>query len=248
MTLRPTFAATLMTALLLSAAPLARADEETDARTVSVTGTATVYVVPDEATLRFSIQTFHADLSKSKALNDDQTGTALAFLKQQGVEEKDVQTFFANAEAVYERKEEDGQWVRGEVKGYTVTKHFSVKLRRLDNFSRILDQMLTNPSVSVQSYSFESSKNREHRDEARRKAVTAAKEKAQLLADQLGVGVGAPRSISEAVMYEGGYNRMVQNANFDAGPNVGGDGATPVGQIELSAQVSVSFDLVVEGK
>jgi uncharacterized protein YggE len=80
-------------------------------------------------------------------------------------------------------------------------------------------------------------------------AIKAAKEKAAALAAELDCTVGPPRTITEG--YAGGYtpwmrvNSMAQNAVQDAG-GAAAEAAepTPFGQIGVTAQVSVTFDLM----
>lgn len=81
-------------------------------------------------------------------------------------------------------------------------------------------------------------------------AIKAAKEKAELLAGELGATVGGPRTISESSynLYAGSRlfngNSFAQNSvqMMRGGDGNGGD-STPLGQIAVSASVAVTFDL-----
>jgi uncharacterized protein YggE len=96
------------------------------------------------------------------------------------------------------------------------------------------------------------------RDEARRMAIRAAREKAELMASGLGRKVGQALSINESgggIVYGsglrsrwGGYgygNAMMQNAIQDTGSGGSSseDEGLPMGQIGISATVHVTFEM-----
>jgi uncharacterized protein len=90
---------------------------------------------------------------------------------------------------------------------------------------------------------------RAHRDEARRLAVRAAREKAEALAAELGQQVGNPTSIhEERIDARGGYgpwsaSNVSQNA-IQSGPGSLVTTATmALGQVVVSARVAVEFEL-----
>jgi uncharacterized protein YggE len=96
------------------------------------------------------------------------------------------------------------------------------------------------------------------RDQARKMAIKAAREKAELLAAEMGRKVGAATSINEgwnnfvtgARPYagRGGYygqmntQNVVQNVGGE--PGTGGDDGLPLGQVGVSASVNMTFELL----
>src|SRR4051812_34829133 len=70
-------------------------------RTVRSTGSATVYVKPDEVEVNFAVHTFDSDLEKSKAANDQAVRRTIDFVKSIRVEEKDIQSDAMRSERVY---------------------------------------------------------------------------------------------------------------------------------------------------
>lgn len=238
-------AALLLPIFLLANTAIA---DEPAPRTITTTGTATIHVVPDEAAIQFSIHTFDADLLKSKKLNDDATAEVLAFLKSLGIEAKDIQTAAATSSAVYEYRQEYNRQVRGPIVGYDVTREYGIKLRDLTKLDSVYDKLLPDSRVTLQTLSLSTSESRKHRDQARLDAVKAAKEKAQALAGALDMRVSMPRQISESSGYRPftpGFAQAQSFANsnrFDGG-GAGGSDASPVGQIEVEAQVTVTFDI-----
>ena len=232
----------LLPFLMLASTALA---EEPMPRTISVNGTAIIYVVPDEADLRFSINTFRAELPEAKSDNDKAAGAVLAFLKQTGIEEKDIQAGMVNSRAIYEyRNDPTGRQIRGPITGYEVTRQYAVKLRDLTKLGPIYDQLLPDSRVNLEGHTLGTSQSRKYRDQARTDAAKAAIEKANLLAAPFGARVGSARVISEvtpSVFHP--QMRFANAVGFDAAAQPGGDLA-PVGQIEVRSEVNVTFDLV----
>jgi uncharacterized protein YggE len=213
-------------------------------RTVHTSGTATVFVKPDEVHLRFSAHTFDADLAKAKSANDSASSEAVGFLKSIKVQEKDIQAERMRTERVYEE-------VTGkprEFKGYTVARDYSVVLRDPGKFEALTDWFLTRTQYSLGGFEFRSSESRKFRDEARRNAVRAAREKAELLVSELKCTVGQPRLVNE-VAYSATTSNWAQNRlsnqHEDGGRMLTGGGEiTPLGQIAMEATVEVTFDLL----
>ncbi len=56
--------------LILAAAAFAAEEKPADVRSISTSGEAVIYVVPDEIIVNFGIETVDADLEKAKATND----------------------------------------------------------------------------------------------------------------------------------------------------------------------------------
>lgn len=214
--------------------------------TVATTGTATVYVAPDRVDIRFTIQTFDADLKRAKAANDLAATGTLQYFRTQNVPEASIRSDFARTEPVYDQTFDNGRPVRGPLKGYQVTRSYGVRLDDLTKFGEVIDHLLSDPAISVDGHAFSAKEDRKYRDEARRKAIRAAKEKAELLAGELGAKVGFPQEIQEQNV--GPIVPMYRASNFlgaagDAGP---ASELAPVGQIEIKAEIAVRF--LLEGK
>ena len=129
---------------------------------------------------------------------------------------------------------------------------YSVTLKDVKRFEKLVDVALKNGANRLLGFEFRTTDLRKHRDEARKNAILAAKEKAQALAAALGQELGDPTSIGEG--WHGlvgnrrswwGWQRggMSQNYTSHAG-NGGTGGATlPLGEIGVSARINVSFQM-----
>lgn len=217
-----------------------------DLRSISTSGEATVYVPPDEAAISFGIETADQNLDKAKQDNDTGSTKLVAALKAAGIPEKEIQTDVVSVELRYRNGHEHI------IESYIVRRMYSVTLKDVKLFESVVDAGLKNGANRLVGLEFRTTALRKHRDQARKLAIVAAKEKAQALAAELDCKVGKPRTISEG--YSGGYGSRSwwgYGGNFsNASQNVaqaggGGEegGNTPLGEIAVKAQISVTFDL-----
>lgn len=215
-------------------------------RTISTTGEATVYVVPDEVVVSFGVQTFDANLDKSKSTNDEQSARLLKAIKGLGVEEKHIQTATLSVSIHYK----DYNRATFGIEGYQCQRQYAVTLKDTKLFESLIDTGLKNGANQLMGFEFKTTELRKHRDSARKLAIKAAREKAIALAGDLEMKVGKPRQISESSGgYWGGY--FGGNSFANASQNVmqvapgGGEGGEtmPLGQISVRANVSVTFDM-----
>src|SRR5439155_18625339 len=68
------------------------ADEKSENRLITVTGTAEVKVTPDVAELQLGVETREKDLSSAKAENDAAVNAVITSVKKFGIGDKDIQT------------------------------------------------------------------------------------------------------------------------------------------------------------
>jgi uncharacterized protein YggE len=238
---------TLLTLLLtLTSAALAQQPIE-QPRTITTTGEAIVYVAPDEVIVTLGVETFNANLDESKSANDAASKKLLASVKKLGVEDRHIQTDVLQLEIRYRsNRASEG------IDGYIAHRTYSVTLKDAKKLEPAIDAALRNGANQLLGVQYRSSELRKHRDAARAMAIKAAKEKATALAGELSAKIGAPRTINEgsAGYGGGGWNRMNNFAQNSMQVMGGGDDggnaneATPLGQIGISATVSVVFDLV----
>ncbi len=238
-----TLLAIVLAAVLTSSAAFAQ--EQFQKPSVSTTGAAVVYVQPDEAVVSFGVETYDPSLDKSKQQNDEKSAALVKAVLALGIEEKHLSTDRMEVELRYADR---GKPVAG-IEGYFARRWYSVHLKDVKLLEKLIDTVLKSGANRLSGIEFRTSELRKHRDQARKMAIRAAKEKAELLAAELGASVGGPRTINESGSYgySGGrnwnFNSYAQNA-AQVMPG-GGDGGetTPLGQIAVSATVAVTFDL-----
>jgi uncharacterized protein YggE len=230
----------------------ARAAEETPPRTISTTGDANVYVKPDEVVITLGVETFHKVLSESKGANDALCKKLLAAIRDVGVEDKNVQTDVMQVQIEY-----PSGGAKNGIDGYFCRRSYAITLKDTSKFEKLIDAALNNGANYLMGFEFRTTELRKHRDEARKMAIKAAKEKAVALASELDMKVDLPRTINEGSIgywgYSGGWwgwngggrgQYMAQNSVQQA-PGGGGEGGEtlPLGQIAVHANVNVTFDM-----
>jgi uncharacterized protein YggE len=217
--------------------------------TLNVSGQAMIYAVPDEVVVGLGIETFDTSLALAKTKNDTETATLLRAVHRLGVEPRHVQTDTVEVSLQYR---DSGHPSQG-IEGYFVRRAFTVTLKNPKLVEDLVTAALSNGANRIMGLEYRTTELRKLRDEARRKAVAAAREKAALLAGEMSIRIGHPVSINEGYSgssnssrwwgWNGGGVNFVQNV-VQAGGEAGPEGSTiPLGQIGVSATVSVTFSL-----
>ena len=217
---------------------------------ISVTGEAEIRVVPDEVILTLGVETWDKNMGIAKGQNDAIVARVFALADDHGIAPEHVQTDYVSIEPRYR----SGHYEESDFIGYFVHKTLVITLRDLDKFEDLLADALEAGVNYVHGIQFRTTELRKHRDEARALAIRAAKEKAEALAGELGQEVGDPKMIQEVQSgWWSGYNSwwgsrwgngMTQNVIQEMGAGaLTGDGSLAPGQINVTARVSVTFQL-----
>ena len=239
----------LVTILCLTAlSAIAQAERQA---TIDVQGSADVKVVPDEVFIAFGVETSDPSLRVAKTQNDEGVKKLLALTKEMSIDPKYVQTDFISIEPWEHQLSDEKRTVRVE---YRVRKNIAVTLKDVPRFEELLSRALETGVNHVHGIQFRTTELRRHRDHAREMALQAAKEKAALLAGKLGRQIGPALRVNEysGGMYspygwwgQGSYygsNAMAQ-VSSQSGDAANAEGAIALGQITVTATVSVSFVL-----
>lgn len=237
---------TMYCALLfcLSTASSVRAQDASETLpSVTVIGTGKITVEPDIVRVHLGVTTFHKELGEAKSENDKRVSNILAVLKDLSLSEEDYRTHHVSVEPVYE----GGDWRerRDKLLGYEVSNQLSIVLKDLTKLDTLLTRCIVAGANTVDSVSFESSTFEEYRNQAIVKAVRNAREKAELMAAELGQSIGKARQISDT----GSRPRPLQSGGgLGGGQFLFGGGletreTIAFGTIEITASVLVTFGL-----
>ena len=219
------------------------------ARTISVSGSADVMVVPDEVTLNLGVETSDPVLDTARNTCETVIKSVMDLAKEMGIDPKYLQSGFVHIDPRYQDSYTQRSFI-----GYYVTKTLTVNLKDISKFETLLGRALKLGVTHVYGVEFRTSELRKYRDQARALALKAAREKADAMAKELGAAAGDPLSIREEQnSWYSGYSswwgwggagsasqNVVQNS-----PSVAGVSDLPLapGQIAVSAQVAVDFEL-----
>lgn len=206
-------------------------------RVVTVTGTSEIKVAPDQVLLQVGVENQSPRAKTAKAAADATSRKILAALKELGVEDKDVQTAYLSLQPQFD-------WSKGmRISYFTAEQSMTVKVRDISKIDDILDALIKAGGNRVDGIEYQSSEMRKYRDQAREAAVKAAQEKAGALAKALGQQIGKAYSVEEerAQVYpQFGY----ANTSFETATKAPRGPSTAPGQMNVTATVIVSFDLL----
>lgn len=173
-------------------------------RTVSVTGTGSVYTVPDIAKFSTGVVT-EADTSTDAMQKNAQLMDAVVnAIKRSGIAEKDIRTGRVTLEPVYNYySQPQGSTEKPKIVGYRATNTVTVTIRDLSKVGTTIDVATNAGANKVNGVSFELSDERsaDVYKEALTKAVSEGADKAKTIGDAAGTGKLTLKSISESGTY-----------------------------------------------
>ncbi|MDO8561441.1 MAG: SIMPL domain-containing protein [bacterium] len=214
--------------------------------TISVNGEGEVFAVPDTAVFSVTI------LEKAKQVKDAQDAATkkandiIAYLKQAGVEEKDIQTADYSINPDYEFRQsaclQNGFCPPGNqvLVGYQVSQTLTVKVRDTKKAGDLLSGVGSRGVTNVSGLSFTIDEEDALKAEARDKAIAQAKGKAEELAKALGV------SLVRVVGFSEGGGGPIYYAKASVEMDSGAPAPSPeipVGQNKIVSNVSVTYEV-----
>lgn len=163
--------------------------------TLSISATGEVSSAPDMATITAGVQTEAETASAAMSQNAARMQGVYNALREAGVAERDMQTSSLSLQPRYDYSNRDGR--PPEVTGYTASNQLTVTVRDLDNLGRTMDAIVEQGGNTISGLRFGLDDASEARDEARRRAVETAVERAELYAEATGYRVARIVTISE---------------------------------------------------
>ena len=228
-------------------APALAASGECDSsRTVQVSGSAVVKVVPDLVTIQLGVTSNDTSPQGVYDRNTAAIKKVMAAIRLLGVADKDLSTDFYLIHPVYE------DYSSLDIKGYRIDNTIVVNLKDVSKVSQVLAAALSAGANEVVDVQFKTSQLRQYRDQARDLATKAAHEKARDLAGAAGAQMGCVLNIDEnswstyGSPWSGRYQLQTQNVLQNASGNdqpPSDDGPISLGQIAVQAEVQVRFSL-----
>lgn len=177
-----------------------KSGKTTSVGTFTVSGEGKVVAAPDIAQFTFSVITEGGtDIDTLQKENTDKTNRIIDFLKSKGVEKEDIKTasYDVGPRQQYFPCTGGSPCPPPKIVGYTVNQTVFVKVRKLEEAGELLGGVTANGANSVSGLSFTIDKPEKVENEARAKAISEAKEKAEVMAKAGGFRVGRLISIQE---------------------------------------------------
>ncbi len=221
----------------------------TATNSITVSGEGEVFAVPDTATFSVTVQEEAKQVADAQDVATKKSNDIVAYLKKEGIEEKDIKTTDYSVYPQYDYIQVacSGGYCPGgrqELRGFQVSQTLTVKVRDTKKAGDLLSGVGGLGASSVSGLSFTIDDEDALKAEARDKAIAQAKEKAEALADSLGVEVvrvvgfyenegGYPAPYAYGM---GGAERMDASAT-KASPEL------PAGENKITSNVNITYEI-----
>ncbi len=207
---------------------------------VTVYGTATTEVTPDQMNWQLTVTNKGKDLAPVADNHSGIVSNVLKFLKASGIDEQKVQT--ARMEFGENWEYRNSNRVK---EGYFATTRVSFEVTNFDLYQNLWSGLAKIKNVSIDYVSYDYSKRIEVQNETRIKALQAAKEKAKSLAETLGSRIGEPLLIEEDLGIQTMYAGAAFSNNLRTVQSTEGDSeGIAKGKIPIKLRVKTSFRLI----
>lgn len=222
--------------------------------TINVDGTGSAFSVPDIATFSFSVNENAKTVAEAQTKATTKMNLALKLVREQGIADKDISTQSYNISPHYEYQSANCPRVsetssvtycpsgKSVLTGYDVSQSILVKVRDLTKAGDIFSKIGSAGVQNLNGLDFSVDQPEKIQAEAREKAISAAKSKADKLAKQLGVKLVRVISFSEN---NGSYARpMYMTAKAMGGDMVSAAAPEiPTGEQKITSTVSITYEI-----
>jgi uncharacterized protein len=221
----------------------------TATNTINVSGSGDVFAVPDTATFSYSVMVSNAkDVTTAQTEVNTKGNAIKAYLKSEGIDEKDIQTSDYSVNPHYEYGEavcRGGYCPPGNSKltGYDVNETVTVKVREATKAGTLLSGIGSKGATNLSGLSFTIDDQTKLEADAREKAIKDARAKAEELAEQLDVSIVRVVGFSE-----NGYQPYYAKTMALDSMAYGAAAPAPapeiaVGQNKITSNVSVTYEI-----
>lgn len=231
------FALALMAGPALAQPPLPAPMAPIAGTRLDVTAEGQVTRAPDLATIGAGVVTQAPTAQAAMADNARRMAAAIAALRKAGIEERDIRTASLSLQPQYRYGENRAPTLTG----YQASNQLSVRFRDVTRAGPILDALVAQGINQISGPDFSVDKPEAALDEARTRAITAARARADLYAKAAGLRVARILSITEEGSGRPPAPPVMMMARA-ASPEAA-DTAVAPGEQTLSVTVSVSFEL-----
>ena len=218
-----------MLALLLSAAAA-----ETK---ITVTGTGETQVSADTAIISLGVSARDKDVLQAQQKVNETIAAIRKTLLDNGVEETCINTDYLNIYAIYDYSTD-----QEELAAYNANSTLAIKVTDISTVGALIDAAFAAGANTLNGITFSASDTEEANAESMKKAVAAAKAKAEVLAEASGLKITGIETIAEGGVYSYGNSvgnfsakRMEAAAQDEAGTVV------QAAKLIINATVSITY-------
>lgn len=212
---------------------------------VTINSSESVEVTPDMAEIIYGITTEDEDASACQQKNTEALDKVLAFLKEQGYEDKSIKTTGFSLEPRYDWSGNSQKLI-----GYQMNTQVTVTDVPIDDVGGLLSKTVESGANEIQNVTYFSSTYDQAYEEALKKAVELARGKAEAIAEADGRQLGKVLKVEE--YNDGQYGRYASSGinqrsmkmmDAEAAAGAADMGVMP-GQMKVTANICVDFELL----
>ncbi len=218
--------------------------------TISVSGHGEAQAVPDIANVSFTLREEAATVKEAQSKVAAIEKKVLDALRADGVAEKDIKTVSASFNPKYQYTYAKSMIPcpysvcpppgKSVIVGYEAYESINVKVRNIDNVGKIIQDLGSSGASNLSGPNFAVDKEDALKVEARKKAIEAAKEKAEALSRELGVRLGKVVNFSES---SGPYPIMYGAAMSAAKVETSAPARLPAGENTITSDVTITYSI-----
>lgn len=229
------FLGILVVGLLAACSPGAAPAGSENSRSMSVSGTGRVTIVPDIATINIGVRTEADEVAEALEGNTAQANAISDVLQDMGVAEEDIQTSNFN---VYPSERYDPMTGQVEGRFFVVENTVNVKVRDLTQLGSVLSAVVEAGANNIYGINFSVEDRETAVAEARQLAIEDAQVKAQAIADEAGVDLGDLINISVS-------SSDMPITYFDAKGGAYAEAAVPIaaGTLAIVMQANLTYEI-----
>lgn len=207
--------------------------------TVAVEGKGEIFAKPDVAMVDFSVVTESLSIQVAMQDNAQRINNLTSYLKEKGIEDKDIKTTGFNLYPKYD-------YVEGvaNLSGYEVSQSLSVKVREIDSIGEVIKGATDNGANRIGQLGFIVDDQTDFLNEAREQAIKEAKSKASVLASSLGVRLGKIVGFTEQVGGSQPYPPFFREAAQAIGGASDSIPQIQTGENTISVVVNVVYEII----
>lgn len=218
------------------------------ANTISVDGSGEVVAVSDIATLNINISKEGKTSKEAQDLLNESVTKTLEYLKSKNIEDKDIKSEYGGLSPKYSYEQpvcytypcpsRDPKIV-----GYTATQSITVKVRNVDSANDTRTGLAEIGITDISGPTFGIDDEENYKNEARSQAITEARARAEVLAQDLGVKLGKVVSFYEN---NNGGNYPMYAKTMEAGSADSATSSAPVlpkGENKITSNVTVIYEI-----
>ncbi len=215
---------------------------------ITVNGTADVLTTPDIATFSFTVSQEAPVVADAQKKSTDKMNAILAYIKKAGVADKDVKTSSYNTYPRYDYVAQPNSapyYGQGKqvLAAYVVSQTIEVKVRKMDDAGKILSGVGSLGATDISGLNFSVDKQTDVERQARDKAISDAREQANILARSLGVSLGRIVNFSESSSgrpYPIMYAKDMAMSSGAVAPQAAN---IPSGENKVTSNVTITYEI-----